>query len=85
MKVYLVGRIAGNCMEQCVAWRKRIVEHYRNRRSRNKIAVGEEFWPGDRLIGLPDLSKMKVQTSVVETDIAKVGYRITADAIELKE
>ena len=49
-----------------------IVEHYRNRRSRNKIAVGEEFWPGDRLIGLPDLSKMKVQTSVVETDIAKV-------------
>ena len=28
--VYLAGRIAGNCMEQCIAWRKQIRGHYKN-------------------------------------------------------
>jgi len=28
--VYLAGRIAGNCMDKCTAWRKEIREHYRN-------------------------------------------------------
>ena len=30
MKVYLVGRIAGNVMDNCVSWRKKIIEHYKN-------------------------------------------------------
>lgn len=30
MTVYLVGRIAGNCMEQCLAWRKKLIKHYKN-------------------------------------------------------
>ena len=28
MKAYLVGRISGNCMDKCVAWRKRIINYY---------------------------------------------------------
>jgi len=30
MYIYLVGKISGNCMEQCLNWRKQIIEHYRN-------------------------------------------------------
>jgi len=29
MTVYLVGKIAGNCMDKCLAWRKQIIDHYR--------------------------------------------------------
>ena len=29
MTVYLAGRIAGNCIDKCLAWRKQIVEHYK--------------------------------------------------------
>lgn len=49
-----------------------IVEYRRKRRSKEKIRVGDEFWPGRPLIGLPDLSQMKVQTTVNETDIVKI-------------
>lgn len=27
---YLAGRIAGNCIDKCLAWRKQIIDHYRN-------------------------------------------------------
>lgn len=30
MYVYLAGRIAGNCIQKCVAWRREIILHYRN-------------------------------------------------------
>lgn len=30
MYVYLAGRIAGNCIEKCIAWRREIILHYRN-------------------------------------------------------
>jgi hypothetical protein len=30
MYIYLVGRISGNCMNECLSWRKQIIEHYRN-------------------------------------------------------
>lgn len=30
MYIYLVGKISGNCMEQCLSWRKQIIDHYRN-------------------------------------------------------
>ncbi|MFQ5605340.1 MAG: HlyD family secretion protein [bacterium] len=49
-----------------------IVEYRRFRRRQGKIKVGDEFWPGRPLIGLPDLRKMKVLTSVNETDRSKI-------------
>lgn len=49
-----------------------IVEYHRDRRSGQKIRVGDEFWPGRPLLGLPDLSQMKVLTTVNETDIDKI-------------
>ena len=30
LKVYLAGRIAGNCIEACLKWRKDIINHYKN-------------------------------------------------------
>lgn len=30
LHVYLAGRIAGECIEQCLEWRHKIVDHYRN-------------------------------------------------------
>lgn len=30
MYVYLAGRIAGNCIEQCLEWRHKIIKHYRD-------------------------------------------------------
>lgn len=30
LKVYLAGRIAGNCIDKCLEWRKKIVNHYRD-------------------------------------------------------
>jgi HlyD family secretion protein len=47
-------------------------------RSRTKIAIGDEFWPGDPIIGLPDLSKMKAAITVNERDIKKVAIGQTA-------
>jgi RND family efflux transporter MFP subunit len=49
-----------------------IMEYLKDRRSGNKTAVGDQPWWGTPLIGLPDLSQMKVLTSVDETDIDKV-------------
>lgn len=30
LTVYLAGRIAGDCIDKCLAWRKQIVNHYKN-------------------------------------------------------
>lgn len=30
MNVYLAGRIAGECMDKCLAWRDQLIQHYRN-------------------------------------------------------
>lgn len=49
-----------------------LVEYRRHRRTREKVRIGDEFWQVRPLIGLPDLSQMKVQTSVNETDINKI-------------
>jgi multidrug efflux pump subunit AcrA (membrane-fusion protein) len=50
-----------------------IIEYYKNRRTGNKTAVGDQPWWGSPLMGLPDLSRMKVLTSVDETDIGRVA------------
>jgi nucleoside 2-deoxyribosyltransferase len=30
MKVYLAGRIAGDCIDKCLGWRRQIINHYRD-------------------------------------------------------
>lgn len=56
----------------------------RNGYTRNKFQVDDQTYPGNALIGLPDLSKMKALVQINEIDIAKVkiGQRtiITLDA-----
>lgn len=56
---------------------------------KRKVQVGDQVWPNQPLIMLPDLSKMVVETQVRETDIYKVEKNqqvlISADAYpELK-
>lgn len=51
---------------------------------KRKVQVGDQVWPNQPLIMLPDLSKMVVETEVRETDIYKVEKNqqvvISADA-----
>ena len=50
-----------------------IVEYLRRRwRSHEKFKVGDTAHPGEALIGLPDLNRMKVLTSISEADINKI-------------
>lgn len=44
----------------------------KNYYTRNKYQVDDQTWPGNPLIGLPDLSQMKAQVQINEIDIAKV-------------
>jgi HlyD family secretion protein len=37
-----------------------------------KWAVGEQPWPGEPLVSLPDLSELKAETEINEVDIAKI-------------
>jgi RND family efflux transporter MFP subunit len=51
-----------------------IVEYQmKDRRTRVKVAVGDQYWPGTPIIGLPDLSRMKVAAAVNEIDIDKIA------------
>jgi multidrug efflux pump subunit AcrA (membrane-fusion protein) len=50
-----------------------MVEHYRRGRRREKVQVGGEYWQGRPIVKLPDLSQMKVLTTVNETDISKIA------------
>jgi multidrug resistance efflux pump len=49
-----------------------MIEYRRRGRSRRKISIGEEFWPGEAIIGLPDLSRMKAAVMINETDVEKI-------------
>lgn len=49
-----------------------LIEYRTNWRTRTKIRVGDQFWPGQPLMGLPDLRQMRVETTVNETDVSKV-------------
>lgn len=49
-----------------------MIEYRRRGRSRRKISIGEEFWPGEAIIGLPDLSRMKASVMINETDVEKI-------------
>lgn len=50
-----------------------MIEYSTRGRSRTKIAIGDEFWPGEPIIGLPDLSKMKAAITVNERDVKKIA------------
>ncbi len=39
MKVYLAGYISGNVMDQCVAWRKQICDHYNNWKGQERYPI----------------------------------------------
>jgi len=50
----------------------------RNWSSANKLQVGDQCWPGYRLIQLPDLSELKATVKINEVDISKIikGLRV---------
>ena len=52
-----------------------LIEYRQNRQTGQKVAAGDQLWPGTPIIGLPDLSRMKARTWVSETDIKKVTLR----------
>jgi multidrug efflux pump subunit AcrA (membrane-fusion protein) len=55
-----------------------MIEYLRIGRPRRKISIGDELWPGEPIIGLPDLSQMKVAMNIGETDIYKIEVGQTA-------
>jgi HlyD family secretion protein len=46
-----------------------------NRRTRQFVKVGDELYQGQRFASVPDLSKMKVKSTVNEADIAKIHLK----------
>jgi HlyD family secretion protein len=50
-----------------------MIEYRRKRREDRKISIGDEVYPWESIVGLPDLSRMKVISSVNEADIGKVN------------
>ncbi|MCI0516072.1 efflux RND transporter periplasmic adaptor subunit [candidate division KSB1 bacterium] len=50
-----------------------LVEYKRNRRTREKVRAGDELWPGAPILGIPDLSQMKVKATINEADITKIN------------
>ncbi len=49
-----------------------MIEYRSDRRTRQKVKIGDEKWPGQDFLGLPDLSRIKVKTAVHESDIYKI-------------
>ncbi len=58
---------------------KGLIEYKQNWRTREKVRIGDELWPGAPILGIPDLSLMRVKTAINETDIRKVylGQKVT--------
>ncbi|MFH1070014.1 MAG: efflux RND transporter periplasmic adaptor subunit [Candidatus Glassbacteria bacterium] len=49
-----------------------MVVYGRNSSTREKVKVGDKIWPGEPVITLPDLTRMKVKTTINETEVAKI-------------
>ena len=58
-----------------------MVEYWRNGRSGRKIGVGDQVWMGQPIVGLPDLTKMRVITAVDETERPKL---LLGQAVEVR-
>ena len=54
-----------------------MIEYRKYRRGR-KVAIGDQLWRGQPIIGLPDLNQMKILTTVGETDIDKIRVGLRA-------
>ena len=52
-----------------------MIVHSLDRWSHEKVKVGDRRWPGQTIGQLPDLTQMKVLTSVNETDIRKIDLK----------
>lgn len=39
MRVYLAGRIAGECIDKCLSWRQKIINHYANYKGRGVYPI----------------------------------------------
>lgn len=52
-----------------------IYQLQRNRRTRNMVQIGDEIHQGQLIASIPDMSKMKVISSVNETDISKLHLK----------
>ncbi len=50
-----------------------IMQLLESRRSRQMVKIGDELYQGQRFACIPDLSQMKVKSTVNETDIGKIG------------
>ena len=50
-----------------------LIEYRKNRLTGQKVAPGDQLWPGTPIIGLPNLSRMRVATWVSENDIDKIA------------
>lgn len=48
-----------------------MLEYRQNRRTRRKVAVGDQFWRGQPILGIPDLNQMKISSTVNENDRQK--------------
>jgi RND family efflux transporter MFP subunit len=53
-----------------------LIVYERNWNTGNKFQVGDTPWPGQAIIGLPDLSEMRVKTQVNEIDISKLELKL---------
>lgn len=58
-----------------------IMQLAKNRRTRQMCKIGDEIYQGQRFASIPDLSRMKVETTVSETDIYKVK---TGQKVEIR-
>lgn len=59
-----------------------------NEETRQMVKIGDKVWPGFKIAKVPDLSKMKVQSVINETDISKIALNqkviVRLDAYPLK-
>jgi HlyD family secretion protein len=44
-----------------------------NEETKQMVKIGDKVWPGFKIAGVPDLSSMKVQATINETDISKIA------------
>ena len=50
-----------------------MIEYSRNYYTNKKVQVGDEMWPFWGIVSLPDLSRMKIETTVNEFDVKKIS------------
>jgi len=72
MKVYLAGLIQGSVIDQCIGWRKKVVEHYSNWKNTGKTYGDLEFL--DPCNGESDVSKDGLSSNLPKRVILDKDY-----------